>query len=134
MAAVDPIAPQSRRFSIRLPIWVCLATTLVAVDACLQIECRNYVAGGILPRDTSGPGNPKWRVAADRSIRANFQKRIKMQEYERIAAAREQVTAEEEAAVETNPRPLTATKQDELERELDENRANSRLRDFVQTW
>src|SRR5205809_431150 len=103
MVAADPTACGPRRFSIRLPIWVCLATTLVAVDTCLEIEWRNNRAGGILPRDTSGPGNPKWRVAADRSIRANFQKPIKMQEYERIAAAGGLGTAEEYAAVEMNP-------------------------------
>ena len=133
MAAADPSIPERRRSTSRLPLWICLATTVVVVHTCVQIEWWNYRAGGILPKDTRGPGNPKWREAAARSIRANFQHRIKMQEYDRIIAERGRVTAAEEVALETNPRPLTVTEQNELQRELDQRHTNSTLLSWVQT-
>ena len=110
-----------------------MATTVVTGHTCLQIEWWNYRAGGLLPRDTGGPGNPKWREAADRSIRAKIQRWIKTEEFERIIAEYGRITAEEEKALETNPRPLTAAEQDELERELDQSHTNSALQAWLQT-
>jgi hypothetical protein len=133
MAATDPGTPERHRSIARLPTWICLAATVIAVHTCLQIEWWNFRAGGLLPRATRAHGNPKWREAADRAIRANFQRRIEMGEYERIVAERGRVTAEEEKALKTNPRALTATEQNELERELDQSHTNSTLRWWLET-
>lgn len=126
--------PQTRRFTLHLRTGFCLAATVVAIHTCIQIEYWNYRAGGFLPRDIPSQGNQKWRVAADRSIRIHFQNRINMKDFERILAERGKVTAEESAAIETNPRPLTSAEQDELERELNESHTKSILNEWVSGW
>jgi len=130
----SPAHRDSHLFLNRLAVWICVTATIVAVHTCLRIEWLNHRAGGLLPRDIVGTGNPKWREGADRAIRAAFHRRISLQEDDRILADHGRVTAEDERALDENPRPLTEIQQKELQRELDQSHANSALRHWVQTW
>jgi len=70
--SAHPISQRPFPTGLGLSGWLCLGLTLVAGHTCSQIEWRNYRAGGVLPRKIEGPGNPKWRIAADRTIPTRF--------------------------------------------------------------
>ena len=44
-----------------LAVAVLVVLTAIAARTAILIEVWNARAGGVLPRDVSGPGNPKWR-------------------------------------------------------------------------
>ncbi len=57
-------------------IVVCILLTAIVLHTCIQIEVLNARSGYFLPRKLSRTGNPKWRVAAKKTLFKTLERTI----------------------------------------------------------
>ncbi len=121
-----------RTTAARRLFWCAALTTAMAVVICARIEYLNEVTGSVLPRRDSGTdGNPKWRVAAQRSVRLHVLLRIKNDRLNLFA--RDNPGTPLPRDDEIMRQPLTEEEQSELQWALERNRRLGALYDYVRT-
>ena len=80
----------------------CLLSTLFALNTCLHIEYWNSRAGGFLPRTDYGHANPKWRVAASKSVRKYYLRQLALEDEIRIVENGGKISEEEHEALQSD--------------------------------
>ena len=111
----------------------CLLSTLFALNTCLHIEYWNSRAGGFLPRTDYGHANPKWRVAASKSVRKYYLRQLALEDEIRIVENGGKISEEEHEALQSDSRPLTKEQQAELDALLAKSDINGTLRGWVES-
>ena len=113
----------------KLKLAACCLLTVTVLHTCLRIEVLNRRNGFFLPRSIPSTGNPKWRVAAEQLNFIDLQRAVAL---DRMNAFIAQHPAEPVPSIEelSGP-PYTPSEQAMIDTEMDRNRLNSELRDWV---
>ena len=113
----------------KLKIAACCLLTVTVLHTCIRIEVLNRRNEFFLPRSIPSTGNPKWRVAAEQ---LNFMALQRTVALDRMDAFIAQYPDEPVPSIEelSGP-PYTPSEQAMIDTEMDRNRLNSELRDWV---
>lgn len=74
----------------------CTCLTIVVAINCTSIEYLNYRAGGYLPRKDFGPANRKWRIASEKGIRIDIERRFRLHRLDNIDSKHDDISKQKE--------------------------------------